>query len=591
MNINKLIMREQKRRQKSNTFSLDLLVEMVEDILEVDFKNKEPQQLLMEAAGQTMTFQMIPDINVSELGWAQGKTPEGTGYPIGSGARQQLEQYLKQIEGESFPEKIESLQAFYTEGREGMNTARLKELGIINGDESNPGIVEKILGYLVFYKTLTTIVTNFNASSAGFSFEAFLGVLLGGAQVSTGGGTIADLKDESGQYISLKLYTQGGVEVGGSFHDLVGDLVDHPMHYIVGMKKFSGQGLEANGQITFWGFTFTRDNVMDIIRHTKPASNQSLQLPLDESGNLIDANAATPTQKSPTTEQYDEALKNKIQSKEFWGEAGIDVSDVERQKLSADDAEGRFLFSVTNPDLHGKSGKVTQAGIAGQIKKVLGLPSRAYDKDKPETEEEKVIRYRVDKLKKAIVKITADLFNIAKKARETRSSALKKLDFADTETSVEYYNTLKGNRELQNVALKNTRGYLQNEHFSMPEGMVKRVDELAPDSIPANQDGPFIGALDVGSENVESMLNLCKDLINGSVFAIFSDVKELTTKVNKFFSSGMVDTNAAAEADTAAKSIETQTSEFTTSSSTSSMGAGGDKAVPGARYKLQEEER
>jgi len=337
------------------------------------------------------------------------------------------------------------------------------------------------------------------------------------------------------------------------------------MHYIVGMKKFSGEGLDANGQITFWGFTFTRDNVMDIISQTKKSSSDALQLPLapgeDGKLKLIDADSATPHQRSPTVDQYDEALKNKIQSKEFWEDAGIDVSDVERQKLGADDASGKFLFSVTNPDLFGTRDKVTQGAIDAQIKKVLGIPSRKYDKKKPETDEEKVITARVKKIRKAIHNITVELFDAAKTARETRATALKKLGFADTETSVKYYNSLKGQPELQNQALKNTRGYLQNVHFSIPEGKIKKMDTVSPDSIPENQPkGPFIGALDVGSQNVENMLNLCKDLINDSVFQIFQDVKELTTKVNQFFSSGMVDTNAASEADVAAKSIETETS-------------------------------
>ena len=605
MNIDKLILKEQKKRTKTNTFSMDMLLEMVEDILEVDLKSKAHRQLLVEASGQTMTFQMIPDINVSELGWARGKTPEGAGYPIGSGARQQLEQYLEHIEGNNFPEKLASLQAFYTE--DAASGPKLSELGIVSGGESSGQQVQKILGYLVFYKTLTTIVTNFNASSAGFSFEAFLGVLLGGSQVPTGGGTIADLKDESGQYISLKLYTKGGVEVGGSFHDLVGDLVDHPMHYIVGMKKFSGQGLDANGQITFWGFTFTRDNVMDILRHTKASSSEALQLPLEpgEDGKLklIDANSATPNQKPPTIEDYDEALKNKIQSKEFWEEVGVDVSDVERKKLGANDASGKFLFSIANPDLFGGGDKpkVTQAGIEVQLRKVLRLPLRPYDADQPDTEEETAEKARVKAIKKAIHGSAENLYQIAAEVREVRAKALGKLGFADTETSVEYYNSLKGQPELQNQALRNTRGFLQNKHFSIPEGKIKKMDTISADSIPKNQPkGPFIGALDVGSQNVENMLNLCKDLINQSVFDIFKDVKELTTKVNQFFASGMMDTDAASEADVAAKAIESETKTGLMGGGKKGDGgaelwpqqsAGGDTAQPGGGLGEQKENK
>jgi len=608
MNIDKLILKEQKKRKKTNTFSMDLLLEMVEEILEVDFKTRERKQLLLEASGQTMTFEMIPEINISELGWARGKTPEGAGYPIGSGARQQLEQYLKHIEGNNFPEKLASLQAFYTE--DAATLPELSKLGIVSGDESNGQQVQKILGYLVFYKTLTTIVTNFNASSAGFSFEAFLGVLLGGSQIkATGADTIADMKDENGQYISLKLYTKGGVEVGGSFHDLVGDLVDHPMHYIVGMKKFSGEGIDANGQITFWGFTFTRDNVMTILAPTKDSSREALRLPLDEDNNLIDINTASPGSPKITAEDYDEALKNKIAGKDFWEQVGVDVSDIERKKLGGDDAQGRFLFSITNPDLMNLSAdkpSVILSGIAAQVRKVLGLPDyRRYTKDEPQTEEEKVIADRVDKIKYAIKAVAVDLDAIAKAARTDRTSAIKDLEFADVDRSFEYYKRLEGQPELQNKALRNTKGFLKNIHFSMSEGAVKKVHDIAPDAIPKTQkDGkPFIGALDVGSENVQNMLNLCKDLINQSVFDIFKDVKELTTKVNQFFSSGMMDTDAASEADVAAKSIESETKtglmgggkkgdgKHTDAQLWDKQSAGGDTAQPGASLGEQKENK
>ena len=69
--------------------------------------------------------------------------------------------------------------------------------------------IASTISYLVFFKTLTTVITNFNASSAGFNFEAFLAVLLGGAQIpASGATTIADLTAADGTPISLKLYAE-----------------------------------------------------------------------------------------------------------------------------------------------------------------------------------------------------------------------------------------------------------------------------------------------------------------------------------------------------------------------------------------------
>lgn len=73
------------------------------------------------------------------------------------------------------------------------------------------------------------MITNFNASSAGFNFEAFLAVLLGGSQIpASGATTIADLTTSDGTPISLKLYNEKTVKAGGSYNDLISDLTRSP---------------------------------------------------------------------------------------------------------------------------------------------------------------------------------------------------------------------------------------------------------------------------------------------------------------------------------------------------------------------------
>ena len=141
----------------------------------------------------------------------------------------------------------------------------------------------------MFYKTLTKVITNFNASSAGFSFESFLAALVNGFQIPANTGTIADYVDRaSGEEIpvSLKLYKEGNLEVGGSYTDLVRDLVDpkYPnsiggaMRYVVCTKTLAGDDLEQEGQIDFYQFDFSLDNVLDIIAVSKPKSQQCISL-------------------------------------------------------------------------------------------------------------------------------------------------------------------------------------------------------------------------------------------------------------------------------------------------------------------------
>ena len=157
--------------------------------------------------------------------------------------RESLSQFLGNIgKSESTLEgKIQSLQRFYEDP--------MLELQKILGDDitrMQPSAkISVLISYLVFYKTLTKIVGNFNAASAGFTFEPFLAVLIDGQQIpASGANTIADFYfDGAGEreYISLKLYAEGSVEAGGSWNDLINDITaadkNYKMTYLVVMKN------------------------------------------------------------------------------------------------------------------------------------------------------------------------------------------------------------------------------------------------------------------------------------------------------------------------------------------------------------------
>lgn len=228
----------------------------------------EVLKLLIEQApgmppSATFNWSMIPDIPISEIGWSDVSTTE-EGVEIPSEQRALLQQYLKNIgsPGASFEEQIKSLQEFY--GPRG-------PLMVTKSAANNSEAISQLISYLVFYKTLTKVVTNFNASSAGFSFESFLAVLLNGKQVPANTGTIADFITGDGIPVSLKLYTK--LHVGGSWRDLVGDLINpkfkHPkgraMRYISGIKVLSGEGLKQKGEIKLYQFDITLDNVVDMM--------------------------------------------------------------------------------------------------------------------------------------------------------------------------------------------------------------------------------------------------------------------------------------------------------------------------------------
>ena len=146
---------------------------------------------------RTYTIKQIPLIPVSELGWANNE--DGA---QGGTQRSLLEDWLRNIEGTGFQDKLNNVQIRLKEG-----FSEIKPEG-----NNLQEYIQEVMSYLVFIKTLTMAITNFNASAAGFNFEAFLATLMAGSQIpASGAKTIADFTAEIDCDIvpvSLKLYTE-----------------------------------------------------------------------------------------------------------------------------------------------------------------------------------------------------------------------------------------------------------------------------------------------------------------------------------------------------------------------------------------------
>ena len=287
--------------KKGKEFSLEDLVSLVSEV-----KSTLPSlSLLNEEAGKgnVLQYSAIPEISVSELGWSSFEDKGDVQIP--SEQRAALQQYLNNIQGSDFQEKIKNINEFFV-----MSPEQLESSALIQADNSSSKI-QKLISYLVFYKALTTIITNFNAAAAGFAFESFLAVLLNGQQVPTGQGTIADLWAGDGTPISLKLYSQASVEVGGSFTDLVNDM-DKPkkpnkpfIRYIVATKDLTGKALELTGKISLYQFDIDLDNIMNIMVATSMHSRECIRIPK----NFGQTTEPTETEtEQPKTEQELERL-------------------------------------------------------------------------------------------------------------------------------------------------------------------------------------------------------------------------------------------------------------------------------------------
>ena len=143
------------------------LLSLIEEVFEVEkgrlfFPVKSAnqtlkEQFLNEKKSMTLTLDAIPEIAVTELGWTD-VTGESDN-PVNGPERQKLLQFLQHIEGEDFVQKIASIANFYDNPDAAMQA--------MFGEEGSTSSAQKIavaLSYLVFYKTLTKIIANFNAA-------------------------------------------------------------------------------------------------------------------------------------------------------------------------------------------------------------------------------------------------------------------------------------------------------------------------------------------------------------------------------------------------------------------------------------------
>ena len=546
--------------EKKMTITPNLIIEMIEEIMSTpaephSFTTPEVIEERSESP-QTMTLTMIPDIAVSEIGWSDVSTDE-EGKQIAGPQRQLLENYLSNIRGDDLPQQIASLESFYENGAQELNAAT----------DDRAELIQKVLSYLVFYKTLTKVITNFNASSAGFSFESFLATLMKGKQIPANTGTIADFTTGDNIPISLKLYAEKTLHVEGSFTDLVNDLTkpqfNHPlgnaMRYIVCTKNLSGDGLEQQGSIKFYQFDFTLDNVLNILADTKPKSRQCVRLP----ASFREAAAAGDTEynlerelpsaeRLPSAQEMEQVfLANLIN---VIKETGIPVSQEQFDELvkQLDWSSNDALFKNADPSRFGG----TEVGVVRGISLLQRSAVEAYVNNMfPDLPYQGGRQTLTTAIGRANAKLVQDYSK--KKLASERDKMLKAMakgeGFLSVDDSVALYDSIK-NEDMKKVALENTLGYVSTFQFSL-----NKRESRSPDA-PINTE--YMGEINVGAARVENALNLVREILNEQVGAIFNSLKLLTDNLNAYFATGLVDDTKAVDAIDDAGDIQSKTEEI-----------------------------
>ena len=541
----------------SEAVGLNLIYEMIEEAFEVEVVSENRRLLRERMEGTTLTLESIPDISVSELGWTDVRTVGDQ--EVSGPARNQLLQFTKNIQGSDLQAKLTSLAEFYN------NPDSINLEGTTAGQR-----IASALSYLVFYKTLTKVISNFNAASAGFNFEAFLAVLLEGAQIQANTGTIADFKTGDNTPISLKLYAEKSVVVGGSFNDLVGDLVEPKfsphdfMQYVVVMKSFEGesQGLGVQGDLKFFRFNFTLDNVADLVLESMDKSVVCIQISSEfiqrvSAGETdYDFGATLPAQEnlspevleSKFIEKFSELVNQPIvyTRSPSKPEINVNLTPEEIESFNTNQLDWSKQDELFKPvelgdqfRVHRGKSPILVSNSTLDAAVTNAFAERGYDK------------LQMWAIKAAVAYATAGVNEeySAATLKSQRADMLRAPEaFADPQTSVEFYNSLT-DPELKKRALLNTKGRLSNLQFDLNRGHVIRISEN-------------IGQIKIGAVYVQEVLNkVVKDLREG-LFDIFQLVAVIKDGTYAFMAGGLQDDSQAEKAIAASNQIEGKVQEI-----------------------------
>lgn len=478
--------------------------------------SKELEKLLrlvenLENKAIQLSWDGVPDIPFSAMGWGKINTENPRAEINGELVRK----YFRNISGNTFPEKLVSIQS------------------TLSGDEgSGQASVQDALGRLVALKSIISNLTDFNDDSAGKNFEAIFAALMGGQQV-----TGADSKETADVVIGNRLYgikLTTGKSSPNDFNILINSVLakGKEITYLLGEKTGSKETL----RLSFYEGIINVDNVMNLF------TSRPLRATDEYYGSTL-----IREENEERLAELPQELQNLFSSREFAGQIPLPEKDAEGKYLDPmslwDASFGAvikqkrkhpaFILNAIHKQLLGKD-------IVGfrPLDSALYVAKNFYTSPKLTPEQQKV-RQLFDSYVEFV------------KSLNKEGGSSTKSNIFDVNKFIKVDEYLKLPLEQKIEVLRNTVQSKNNENFYVTvtnSKVFKRV-------------GKTIG---ISTKEFEGLYDSLRSSIDKRITEIFVQMKTLSDNINLYFADGMTDDTKAQSAIGATNTIAEKTQELRT---------------------------
>lgn len=461
----------------------------------------------------------------------------------------ELEIFLKNIQGNNLRTKVTNINAFFSRFmKEGFSA----EDPTLFENKTNSQALQETISYLVFYKTLTTMIASLDASSAGFSFESFLSVLIGGSQKPASQanteGTLVDVVGTNEGDISAKLLA-GSPSVTGAYFNLISDMkAGREIKYIVGIKEFSGKD-KKEGKLSFGEFIITRDNFIDILMNAGTVTGlEGIRVRL------------SPELEIGQALEIEEVMANFQQSLVSILKVSDNLNDEERKLISI--ATTQLVFSKEENLINRDTFVINKKLFSDLIQNFDEYFEYILQDLEDQHPEYRTIAF-VDQQGRYTENYEI-LFNFVKQLPKFISNIVKsrekttKVNTVNPQQSAELYKKAKDDQERNTILdkmLGSTKGV--GGSFTLSYSRLKSLGFVKE----------YPETIDFGQSKLEALVSNLSNVTKVTGLRIIEDAQGMLEDLNKYFAGGLENSELADSARTKARRIDRKTKEISTKES------------------------